>query len=473
MNSIFRNTLLVGISEFASKGIATLSTILLVRTLGPESYGIYSLALSLSMYFLSFVHSGIYTIGIREIPRTPDLTKKYINNSITLKFFISTFSYIILILIVLSIDKPLETKTSILLAGLFLFLLIFHFDWAFRGLNRMEIPAIGSILQGTALLAMIYFFVKNSNDYRIAIIAFLISWLVSILFSNIIFAKLFGFAVPKYERKFSINFLKSALPISLSLFIIGLYANICIFMLSLFRGDYETGIFSAMLRIGILLLLPNSILQTAFFPELSRSAVYGNFNTLQKKYILLNFLIGAFVIIGIFGFAESVLAFLYGNKYVVGATILRLILFSNLIAYFSAILTFSALILDRQKDLLKVAIIGLIVSVTSNYILIQNFGAIGSAISSVSIEIAILTALIIMFKHSGFLTNLLVGIKPIILGIVVLLLSKIIANSINLYLGIASYIVLYPLFAFIARLVTLSEILEVVRQRNKPFTPLI
>ncbi len=471
MNNIFRNTLLVGISEFASKGLATLSTILLVRTLGPESYGIYSLALSLTMYFLGFIHSGIYTIGMREISKNPELTKKYVSNSLTLKFFIATVSYLVLALIVWFIDKPLETKSTILLAGLFFLLLIFHIDWVFRGLNRMEIPAIGSILQGSTLLAMLYFLVKSSNDYTVAIGAFLFSWLMSILFSNIMFIKSFGWATPKYEKNFSLSLVKSAFPISLSLFVIGLYANVCIFLLSLLRGDYETGVYSAMMKIAVLLLLPNSILQTAFFPELSRSVVYGNFNILQKRFVLTNFLVGSFVIIGTFGFAEDILLVLYGSRYVVGATILRILLFSTLVSYFSAILTVAALIFDRQKDLLRVTIIGLIVSICSNYILIQNLGAIGSAIAAVLIEITILIALIIMFKGSEFLKNLLVGLQPIALGIVVLLFSKLIAVGINLYLGIIAYSLFYPLLALATRITTLKEIKETIRKNRQPSTP--
>lgn len=466
MNNIFRNTLLVGISEFASKGLATLSTILLVRTLGPESYGIYSLALSLTMYFIGFIHSGIYTIGMREIPKNPELTKKYVSNSITLKFFIATASYLVLGLIVWFIDKPLETKSTILLAGLFFLLLTFHIDWVFRGLNRMEIPAIGNTLQGLTLLAMLYFFVKDSNDYTVAIVAFLFSWLVSILFSNIVFVKSFGWATPKYEKSFSLNFLKSAFPISFSLFIIGLYANVCIFLLSLLRSDYETGIYSAMMKIAVLLLLPNSILQTAFFPELSRSVVYGNFNTLQKKYILTNFLVGSFVIIGAFGFAEDILLLLYGSRYVVGTPILRILLFSILISYFSAILTVAALIFDRQKDLLRITLVGLIVSVCSNYLLIQHLGAIGSAIAAVLIEITILTALIIMFKNSEFLKNLLAGLQPIALGIVVLLFSKLTAEGINLYLGIIVYLLFYPFLALVTRITTLNEIRGIIRKKQ-------
>jgi len=471
MNNIFRNTLLVGISEFASKGLATLSTILLVRTLGPESYGIYSLALSLTMYFLGFIHSGIYTIGMREIPKNPELTKKYVSSSITLKFFIATISYLVLTLIVGCSDKPFETKSTILLAGLFLLLLIFHIDWVFRGLDRMEIPAIGSILQGSTLLAMLYFCVKNSDDYTVAIGAFLFSWLVSILFSNIVFVKSFGSTTPKYEKNFYLNLLKSALPISFSLFIIGLYANVCIFLLSLLRGDYETGIYSAMMKIGVLLLLPNSILQTAFFPELSRSVLYGNFNALQKKYILTNFLVGSFVIVGTFGFAEDILLVLYGSRYVVGATILRILLFSTLVSYFSAILTVAALVFDRQKDLLRITIIGLIISIISNYILIQNLGAIGSAIAAVLVEITILVALIIMFKNSEFLKNFLAGLQPIALGIVVLLFSKLIAVGINLYLGIIAYLLLYPFFSLATRIITLSEIKEIIRKKQRPTTP--
>lgn len=466
MNNIFRNTLLVGISEFASKGLATLSTVLLVRTLGPESYGIYSLALSLTMYFLGFIHSGIYTIGMREIPKNPELTKKYVSSSITLKFFIATASYLVLALIVWFIDKPLETKSAILLAGLFFLLLIFHIDWVFRGLNRMEIPAIGSILQGLTLLAILYFFVKDSNDYTIAIAGFLFSWLVSILFSNVVFIKSFGWATPKYEKSFSLSLLRSAFPISFSLFIIGLYANVCIFFLSLLRGDYETGIYSAMMKIAVLLLLPNSILQTAFFPELSRSVVYGNFNTLQKKYILTNFLVGSFVIIGTFGFAEDILRVLYGSRYVVGTTILRFLLFSTLISYFSAILTVAALVFDRQKDLLRVTLIGLIVSVCSNYLLIQNLGAIGSAIAAVLVEITILVALIIKFKNSEFLKNLLAGLQPIALGIIVLLFSKLIAEGINLYLGIIAYLLFYPLLALVTRITTLNEIKKIIRKKQ-------
>ncbi|MFN3780983.1 MAG: oligosaccharide flippase family protein, partial [Candidatus Kapaibacteriota bacterium] len=324
MGSLLKNTILVGTSEIASKGIIALAMILLVRTLSPESYGLYSLSITLTYFFIGLIHSGFYTIGMREIAKYPHLSYKYVNNVTLLKSIFALGSYVVLVLIVLLLDKPNEAKITFLLSGLFLFLLIFHIDWLFRGLDRMEITSIGSILQGISILIFIYLFVKKPNDYQIAVIGYLLSWFIYILFENLFYIKKYDWIKPEFDKEFSKILIKASLPISISSLIVTIYANNNILILNLYKGDYETGIYSAMVRLMNILLLPNSILQIAFFPELSRSVLNGSLKLFQKKYLVVLFAIGFFAMFGMFGFSKELLLFVFGEKYLVGDVILKI-----------------------------------------------------------------------------------------------------------------------------------------------------
>ncbi len=463
MGNLLKNTILVGTSEIASKGIIALAMILLVRTLSPESYGLYSLSITLTYFFIGFIHSGFYTIGMREIAKYPHLSQKYVNNVILLKTILAFGSYMVLVLIVILLDKPNEAKITFLLSGLFLFLLVFHIDWLFRGLDRMEITSIGSVMQGITILVFIYFFVKKPNDYQIAVIGYLLSWFVYILFENFVYVKKYDWIKPEFDKEFNKILIKASLSISLSSLIVTVYANNNILILNLYKGDYETGIYSAMVRLMNLILLPNSILQIAFFPEISRSVINGSLKLSQQKYLVVLFVIGFFAMFGMFGYSKDLLLFIFGEKYLAGDVILKISLIACLFSYLSASAVVVSFAVDKQKNFFYSTIVGTIISLALNLLLVPKFGALGAVISLTLTEFSVFVSLIALNKSPELIKPYFVILKPFCISLAALLISKFVGYFLNSYVAISIYVVAFMLLSFVTKLLTIDILRKLLR----------
>jgi O-antigen/teichoic acid export membrane protein len=461
MSKIVRNTILLGVSEVFSKGISALAMILLVRKLSPEGFGIYSLAITLTYYFVGFLHSGFYTIGMREVSKFPDYAPNYVKNIFILKIIFGIVSYALLSAIIFLLDKPPEVKSAYLLAGLFLFILVFHIDWVFRGLEKMEFPAIGSILQGIALLVFIYLFVHSKNDYKIAIWGYLLSWLILVTFLNVIFIKKYGIFKFDIDLKTLKEILKLSLPISVASVLIVIYANVNIMVLNIYKGDYETGIYSAMIRLMNVLLLPNGILQMAFFPELSRSVLEGNFNATQRKYLLVDFIVAFFLVFGVFGYSGKAIELIFGPKYLVGELVLRISLVSCILSYFSASLTAATYALNRQSQFLKSSIVGSVVAITLNLLLIPKYSSVGAVISLVITEASVFLSLAYFNRKLNIIHTYTEVVKPFFVGIISILLAKALEIYTNSIIGILVYFMLFWAIAFLTKLITIEQVKKI------------
>jgi O-antigen/teichoic acid export membrane protein len=463
MSNLVKNTLLVGVSEIASKGIIALAMILLVRTLATESYGLYSLAITLTYFFIGFLHSGFYTIGMREVAKYPELATKYVNNVTTLKIFLSLLSYVLLVVIVQFLGKPTEAKIAFYLAGLFLFILVFHIDWLFRGIDKMEITSLGSIMQGTSLLIFIYFFVKNPDDLHRAVVVYLGSWSIYIVFEVLVYFIQKGPIRFEYDSAFNKKLLKESLPISFSSLIIAIYANINVVVLNIYKGDYETGIYSAMIRLMNILLLPNSILQISFFPELSRSVLSGAVKLSQRKYLLVLFVIGFFVIFGMLGYSYEVIGFVFGRKYLVGDAIFKVSLIACFFSYLSASAVVVSLALGKQKNFFYATIVGVGVSLISNLILVPRFGAMGAVISLSITEFIVFFILMLLNRDNTLFEPYKAILKPLLVAFASFLCSKCIEIPTSSLLGLISYFLIFLILASCTKILNKDLILKLVK----------
>lgn len=463
MGRIVRNTLLVGFSEFFSKGISSLAIILLVRTLSPESFGIYSFAITLTYFFVGFLHSGFYTIGMRELSKYPNSITQYYSNVLSLKLIFSVLSYVVLCCVILFLDKPPDVKSAFFIVGLYLFILAFHIDWLFRGIEKMEFPAIASVLQGSILLIYFYFWVNSPNDYKTAVVGYVISWGFSVAFLNFVYFYKFKDFNLKFDKSLSLEILKMSLPISLSSLLIVVYANINVLILNLFKGDYDTGIYSAMIRLMNVLLIPNNILQIAFFPELSRSVVEGNLEYTQRKFLLSDFIIGFFLVFGMFGFSRESIALIFGNKYLAGDLVLRVSLVSCILSYFTASLVTATYALNRQNQFLKSSIIGGFVSISLNLILVPRFGSLGAVSSLVITELCVFLSLSFFNLKTKVLKSYTEVIKPLLIGILSIILAKLLALYTNSIVGVIIYALLFWFFVFLFKLFTIEQVKKILR----------
>lgn len=466
MNNILRNTIFISISELATKGLLTLATIILVRALTPEGYGIYTFAQSLTMLFVVLIHTGFFTVGVREVAKFPEKTQLFANNITFLKILGVLISFLLLFVALILIEKPFEIKTAYSFVAIYIFAVIFNFDWVFRGYDRMEIPAFSNILQGILMLILTFLLVKNSSDFQKSILIYSISYFISFLFLTFIYWKDFGAIKPRYDKAIGSELLKSALPISLAWLVVVIYGNISIFMINFLTTNFETGIYGAMNKLMLLLLLPNSILQGAFFPEVSRSILKGNFDKVQKNYHRMVFLVGSYFIFAVLAFAGEIIKLFFGEKYLVGIPVLQVSMGWVILSYFSATLTNSLMAWNRQTDFFKATIIGGIISIVASYFFVKEFGALGGMLTGILTEGAVVSSLFYFYRRLKQKTNYLESFKSIALGVVLSLLITLFKSNLGLYPSVLIYSLAFPALAFLTRLIKWSDLQLLFRRQS-------
>ncbi len=466
---ILKNMLSLSAAEIANKGIALVTMAYLARVLLPDGFGIIGWANSFTIYFIAAVNLGFEIVGSREVAKNPGEIRKYVNNILSIKISTALALYALLGLIVfLFVDKPLFVKWVVMISGLNLFAHAVLLNWAFKGIEKMEIIALRQAATSVLNLVGILILVHSPSDIAIAMSVTVGSMILNSLWMLLYYVKLFGRVRFEYNYDFWKKLLSSSIPISLNFFIISINNYLNMFLLGLMRSDYETGIYNAGFKVLAFSLAPSGILQNAFFPQLSRSTTTEERRKVTEKYALLTFLAGTIISCGIFVFSDYVIDVGFGDNYGDSVIVLQLLMVGALVTYLNV--TYSAPLLswNLEKYVVWAMGAGCVINLIFNLILIPKYGAMGAAIATVLTETAVLIGLaVIMWKTikkvyvAKFLVVFLYAAFSCAAGYFIMQANvhPLIAGSISL--------VIFIFLNFIFKTITIAEIKMYLNKQNK------
>lgn len=144
-----------------------LTTPYVTRVLGAESLGKVEYINSVITYFLLFTALGVPNYGLREVARYREdknkLSKVVFELGIIL-FITTTIGYIILLLLLYN-TKLLELKNLVFIISINLIFTNIGFEWFYQGIENQIYITIRYIIVRFICLILLFFLVKNSNDY--------------------------------------------------------------------------------------------------------------------------------------------------------------------------------------------------------------------------------------------------------------------------------------------------------------------
>ncbi len=455
---ILKNIFSLTAAEIATKGIALVFTIYLAKILGPEGNGVIGFAKYFVSFFVIVGSLGLDIYGTREIARQPDRITKYVNSIFSIRLILSAILYAILIIAVLLLNKPIEVKVIILIAGMNIFSSGLLLNWVFQGLERMEIIALRQVITSALNLIGILVFVNSPDDIYPAMIVMSASMLINTAWMIAYYIKGHGLIRFDYDPEFWKKIIKSSYPIGLTFMIVVIYNATNTVMLGFMRSDYETGIYSAAYSILIFALVPTSILQGAFFPKFSRLNAKEERNRIVSKFALLSFLVGVLISFGFFVYSDFVISF-FGKRYAETTHILSYLMVSTLIVYVSTTFFSPLLAWKMEKIVMFTNLAGLGINLLSNFILIPKYGMYGAALSSIFSEFTVLIGFsIIYFKTTGdlYLKNLAIalGIGVVSFAPGLLMLN---AGAHAIFSSICS-IIIFISITLLFKVITINEI---------------
>lgn len=385
--TIVKNTFWLSVATFGSRFIKAFLIIYAARVLGTRDYGVFSYALSLAALFSIFADLGINGILTREASKNPEHLEKYISASFIIKL-VFIFISVLAVLFIAPLFSAVRAANILLpLAALLtIFDALREFGFGLtRAKEKMEVEAGISLVTGIGIAALgfVAIFIKpTAFSLMVAYVAgsglgfFLAFLFLKKYLKN--FWRLFDFALAK-------KIMGDSLPFAIMILLGALTVNTDNIMIGWLRGVNDVGLYSAPLRIVLLLYWIAPLLSTSIFPIISRLAHNDDVRVsrILEKAVPTSLLMALPLFVGGAILSSPIISLVFGQQYISTAATFGVLLFTVLLMFPASIITNTIFSYNEQKILVVCMLIGGITNVVFDYLLIRPFGILGSSFATV------------------------------------------------------------------------------------------
>jgi stage V sporulation protein B len=455
------------------------------RILEPSEYGRFSLIITLTTMVIILIGRGIPTAMTKYISEVfesrPEMVRPIKRKAAFLQIILMGGITILFFLLAPVIAWALHDRTLtplFQLSALIIptFALAAFYVQYFIGLHQFNIQSLLKVVRSLFRIGFVvglaYFFgVKGAvSGY---ILAPLSLSLVALIIDKIWIEK-------KYPQSLGINYnskklLNYAWHIILFFLAYELMISIDLYLVKgILRDDYLTGIYNASLTVGRIPYYAFYALTLILLPVVSKSTAENNqkeTNDIIKKSLRLMLMLLVPVVILMSSFAEPIIRFFYGAKYVEAAAPMAILVYGVGFLTVFYVLCFVMNGAGKTKIPMVISILGFIINAILNYILIKQYALIGSAVAT-SITSVLITIIILFYLNRDFKGTIKANnlVKILLSGIIIYFLSQLFSQKEYIFIvwGIilfAFYILILWLFREITK--TDLEFVKKIISRKK------
>lgn len=436
------------------------------RYIGPEQYGIYGYAFSISSILILLVNFGLDQHLLIQVSSNKRLSFSFLKNIIKYKVFLSPIFIISIIFLILSEDNAQYHKIILLVSSSILIeAFSATFTSTFYAHQLMQYEVNAQILKSLLSILFAILGVSYQLDFIVILALNNLAFLVKLFILYLLFNRIIKKKSTIEFNNIKLNYfetLKEALPLFLLSIVGVIYSNLVVLIVE-WKGVQlkDLGNFVAAVRLQNFLLIIPSVLYTALTPALAelyrsnKNDFIDKFLSVLKMLYLISFIF-TFVV---FRFSEQIVLIVYGAKFL-GAVPLFAIQSLILISGPGYLFGSTLLIIGKKYiNLLFYSIALIIVSLVS-IILIPKYGVVAASWATVSgVILGQIIYPIYIFKH----LNIYYPVKFVLklaLTILTLLITNFYLDNFNLSLSlkILSNSVLIPSLLVISNLHKEKEI---------------
>lgn len=299
------------------------------RVLSVRSIGIYNFSNSIITYFLLIASLGISVYSVREGAKYRDNKEelgKFASEVFSINIVSTIVSYLLLILLTISIPKLSSVSTVIAIFSLQIAFTTLGTEWIFSIYEEYAYITLRSIFFKLISLLMMFVFVKNRNDVAIYA-AITVFATVGSNVLNYIKAK----RIITFNFTLDMNLKRHIKPIMIifaSNIAVLIYVNSDITLLGFFKSSYDVGLYSVSVKIYSLVKTVLSSILIVTIPRLSmlwgKEKYEEYFKVLKQIYNVLLILIVP-AMIGIISMSKQIILVISGNKYVEASVSLKIL----------------------------------------------------------------------------------------------------------------------------------------------------
>ncbi len=368
--------------------LSLVTTAILTRKLGPEVYGNFLLITSVWLLFDSAADFGSKVIGVKEasVKENNQRNEVYVQvawfRCLTslLLFFVG-----LLVILLWSGFDGLEIEALIALMMIGFTAVAGSLEIIFQTEMRMDLKVWGDIIFPLIFVVFVWFAGDKLNliwIFGIYLLARVLSLVLSISFVNKLINNI---KLARLDVGFLKKFIGQTWPMGIYMILFSGYDRaVDSVLIKQLIGVKDLAYYGLAYKIYGSLIQPAYFLINSVFPLLS-----GKVDNKRKLFWQTSGLMffGALLVAPtIYFLAPWIVFVLAGTDYLVSVGVLRILLVAMVFAYLGHLVGFTLIAKGKQKLILLVGIISLVVNIGGNLLFIPRFGIVGAAWVTVATE---------------------------------------------------------------------------------------
>lgn len=378
-------------ANFSSRLVAAILFFILTHTSSLAEAGSYSLATTFLAMSIPLMGWGFEHLIIRDVARNREASSEIVGEFLVRRCILAAFAYMLIILAILLIQYPFHTRLIILIACFSLvtdgisellqayLVAIEHASinlWAAIPTNLLRLAiGIWVLVSGQGALGLVVVLTVTSF-VRCGLLCWVINRRDDLLKS----IRMHSFVSYLRKRTWQKQFVNAAPFVVIDVaWIIELQVGII--LLSVLLNESAVGVYSSAFAIVSMLLIISYAFMYAIFPVMSRLSDTSKENLyfVYEKACLYMLLIGIIIAIVFSVIAEPLYKILYPSTFLVGATVLKILVWSLVFTFVHAPISRLMLIFNKQRILAIMIGFGAILNIALNLWFIPHLGVMGAA----------------------------------------------------------------------------------------------
>ena len=355
---IVKTSFIVFIGIIISKILAYTYRIIIARYYGPEVYGLFTLALTITSFFLTIAAFGLSDGLLRFIPllrarkKQDEITyliektrKFYI--IVGLIFTVLLFFFSEFISVNIFHNSSLAIFLKIMSINIFISLLLNIYLISLRAYEKINwYSGIFNIFQNVARLTLLVVLILLGLNSKGSVIVW--SWVLASFLTLIFTYSVCRFKIKeifkKYEKQdyseLNREFFNYSWPLMFYSIISLFLYWVDTFSIGYYKSAVEVGFYNAAVPIALLLGMTSEIFLQLFFPLITKEYARKNYKLIEqlsKQVTKWIFIVALPIFILIFCFPGAALNILFGSNYIVAENALRILAIGTFISALFAV----------------------------------------------------------------------------------------------------------------------------------------
>jgi len=439
----------------------------LTRYLGPDKFGIYSVALSVAGLFFPLADLGLDLHLTRTVSATPTSIRREISKTLSAKVFLTAAFWLLTVGAVLALNYSTEMilYVSLFAVSFLLLSLAQTFVGALRAIQKMKFESISLFSARIIGMIGVMILIVLKGSLLTIILAQLLGSLVN-AFTAVLFLRsqirVFDFHLNYNDLR---ERFRGALPFGLTAVFVTIYTRIDIVILSKMVDDSAIGCYNAAYNFIMGSMMLSTPLVLALFPVLSSTFKSDNrrANLIFQEGVKYSMLLGLPLGLGSILMAGPIIALAYGQKFTGSILLLQIMSGIIPIQFASGMIGNSIGAVGYQGRVCATAAVCMAFNIIANLVLIPIMGAKGAAIAKISTEFLRLAQLWVLMRGI-FKPDALMDFLKICACCVAALIGFILFDGIiGAWLAAAVFTLIFAAGAFWSRLLLINELRQIFK----------